>query len=646
MASLLILISFQLLSVFIESIYALCLLKLEVTNDIFALGFLLSPILALVLPKQNDRIILVIFAGLLVISRVAMNFFEVSGKLYVSGFGVGIFWLFVLPFFKWLAKGKQGKLYTVTSLAFAVLWLVLFRNLGSSIDVTHHKFWGLPFLCILFFMNDVIRVPTNLNSMTGDVAPAKGSALFSVLGLVAVILLLYFAFISPVVMSRWSEMSYGYIIIFFVTSLVGVVFVLVSGFESLPSLTKKWLVFWNIIFTIFLVLTIWIQRISFPTDFDAFPISVIPGPWYHKIPQVLTLLFWPVLLIDAAYFSKKISDSHLSIRLLSIYLSVAIIVIFTPLVFAHIFTSVWGYILPVSFYFKDFFWLVYLVPCLVVLASLFVLRATAWKQGGADPITIKSGMVSIFLFTLGLLTILVVYLISAKPIKTSFLQHSLKVMTFNVQQGTDINGNKVYREQLELIRQINPDVIGLQECDPARIANGNSDIVRYFADKLNYYSYYGASPVTGTFGVALLSRYPIHNVATHFLASDSEQVATVEAIVKVGDQSFNVFVNHPAGSYDTKITQTKQVLEIMKNKTNVVCIGDFNFTPDMEHYTLMVNELVDAWNTIGSEVVKQERCSNIDHIFVTPDIEVNNRNCVETDYSDHPVVWAELKVIK
>jgi len=48
-------------------------------------------------------------------------------------------------------------------------------------------------------------------------------------------------------------------------------------------------------------------------------------------------------------------------------------------------------------------------------------------------------------------------------------------------------------------------LIGLQESDTNRISGGNSDIVRYFADRLDLYAYYGPKVVPGTFGIALLA---------------------------------------------------------------------------------------------------------------------------------------------
>ena len=101
-------------------------------------------------------------------------------------------------------------------------------------------------------------------------------------------------------------------------------------------------------------------------------------------------------------------------------------------------------------------------------------------------------------------------------------------------------------------------IIGLQESDTARIAGGNADVVAYLADRLEMYSYYGPSPVSGTFGIALLSRYPIGNPRTYYLYSEGEQVAITDADIRIDDKSYKVFVTHLGN--DGPMIQVRQML--------------------------------------------------------------------------------------
>ena len=129
----------------------------------------------------------------------------------------------------------------------------------------------------------------------------------------------------------------------------------------------------------------------------------------------------------------------------------------------------------------------------------------------------------------------------------------------------------------------------MQETDTNRIAGGNSDLVRYFADNLGYYSYYGPKTVAGTFGIALLSRYPIENPRTVYLYSEGEQTAAIMAQIN----GFNVVVTHLGN--DGPIVQQQKLLQEIDGTSSVLAMGDFNFTPDTEQYRLTRTKLDDAW---------------------------------------------------
>lgn len=95
----------------------------------------------------------------------------------------------------------------------------------------------------------------------------------------------------------------------------------------------------------------------------------------------------------------------------------------------------------------------------------------------------------------------------------------LKVAGYNLQQGYGLNGQRSHKEQCEVLEEIDADIVALSENDTARIAGGNFDIVRYLAECLDMYSYAGPKTGIGTFGYALLSKYPIDNPETYHLFS-------------------------------------------------------------------------------------------------------------------------------
>ncbi|MHA2030658.1 MAG: endonuclease/exonuclease/phosphatase family protein, partial [Candidatus Kariarchaeaceae archaeon] len=203
---------------------------------------------------------------------------------------------------------------------------------------------------------------------------------------------------------------------------------------------------------------------------------------------------------------------------------------------------------------------------------------------------------------------------------------------------------------LNLIREIDPDIIGLQEC--SKIA-GSSDVVRYFADKLNMYSYFGPKWVTGTTGVAVLSKYPIKNATTLYHYSenvDRKQTATTECQIEVGTHTYTVYNTHTYGRLSAKEIMQNDIITRVDGKPNVIFIGDFNFKPFTSPYNLTTEVLNDSWWVrwpTGQDNLGYNNSRDIELIFVSPDITVTDCQFVldpTGSISDHPAYWATIQL--
>jgi endonuclease/exonuclease/phosphatase family metal-dependent hydrolase len=226
---------------------------------------------------------------------------------------------------------------------------------------------------------------------------------------------------------------------------------------------------------------------------------------------------------------------------------------------------------------------------------------------------------------------------------------TLKVMTYNIQGANDDSGEKSYLQQLALMQRESPDIIALQENDSARISLGNNDYVRYFTSKLGYYSYYGPKTVTGTYGTAVLSRYPIENPLTVFTFSDQDEIGTVEVEVQVGETWFTVYNLHPDGSDEAKTLTVGTVLDRAEGNANTIVMGDYNIREGEDGYELIDAEYKNAWmdyypTGIDDDGLDMSGDKRIDHIFVSPHLEVVDPVYVlpPESWTDHPVHWTEI----
>jgi endonuclease/exonuclease/phosphatase family metal-dependent hydrolase len=293
------------------------------------------------------------------------------------------------------------------------------------------------------------------------------------------------------------------------------------------------------------------------------------------------------------------------------------------------------------------FWLPYFLPsALLALLAWFAAKAAPLpEQAPSD--TLSRGwaalLAAVFLVTL------VCALPSPRVLPDREGSSALVVMTFNIQQANDRSAEQSYDRQLALIRKISPDILALQESDSARVSLNNNDYVRYYAEKLGYYSYYGPSTITGTFGTAILSRYPLLNTRTVFSYSDTDEIGTAEAEIDYYGRVFSIYDVHPDGSDTAKLAFARTLLERSKDKPNVIALGDYNLPDDQPAYQLISAVYSEAWTSvypsgIGADGTDMSGAQRIDHIFVSPSLKVRNAVYVlpPASASDHPAHWAVI----
>jgi endonuclease/exonuclease/phosphatase family metal-dependent hydrolase len=222
-------------------------------------------------------------------------------------------------------------------------------------------------------------------------------------------------------------------------------------------------------------------------------------------------------------------------------------------------------------------------------------------------------------------------------------------MTYNIQQANDVNGEKSYLEQLALIKEVDPDIIGFQESDSTRISLGNNDYIRYYANKLGYHAYFGPKTVTGTYGTGILSKYPLENPRSVFTFSDQDEIGTAEAEISVGGRKFTIFNVHPDGSDEAKLVFARTLVERANEKPDVIAIGDYNLRGWEVPYLLVDEFYKNAWMDVYPTGIDENGLdmsgeNRIDHIFVSPHLEVRKPVYIlpPESWTDHPVHWAEI----
>ncbi len=631
----------QTISDFIEAIYAFGLLVTAFTVEIFSIILFFTPLLYLFFRKSPSRPLLLGMAYAAIMGRLLEPMLGPGGKLLAAGVSVGAF-LLLFPALLALrqnnatARGRQ----IASGLAIALALSVFLRVANSGPDLSESGIfqvlgWVLALIAgILLWRTDF---PASEDASAGSAASGLRITGLAI-GLASVILMIYFALASPTVLARWT--GYSYTAIVSVLVIILTIFVFVLGAPRFTAwLTPRLILSWNLLFTLTLVLTILPHQIAFPSVPGVYPLDAPAVPPLAAVPLFLMLVLSPILFIDFMLYARQISADQPSIRQLGGGFTLAAL-FFLAMVFFHVFTSIYDYAPVIGPLFRDRFWFVYLLAGLGLGLPVLLVRGETFALG--EPQIVNS-FTSILVGCLAILSVMAALMTAPAP-ATPRTTDQLKIMTYNIQQGYDAAGRKNLEGQLAVIRKVAPDVLGLQESDTARVANGNVDAVRYFADNLDMYSYYGPTTVTGTFGVALLSKYPIQSAATFFMYSQGEQTAAIYARIMVKNRMYQVFVTHLGN--DGPMIQLQNVLARMQGLQNVIVMGDFNFPPAAEQYALITRTLADSWLVRwpgGKGVPGSSPDQRIDFIFVSPRTTVSESEYIVDPASDHPYLYSVIQ---
>ena len=636
--SILFLFFLQSLSDFIEAIYAFGLLVTAFTIEVTSIILLFTPLLFLFIRKPLSRSFLLGIASLAILARLVEPMLGPGGKLVACGISVGAF---MLLFPALLQNHKEVQGWQIgNGLVMAVSLSIFFRTANSSLDLSESGIfqlisWLLGILAAVLLWRTELLSPQDTS--LANSAPGKRVTGLAI-GLASIILLIYFAFASPTVIARWTAISYPLIVTILVIVFVVFGWLLNSGNLSV-WLTRRTLLAWNVLFILLLVLTILPHQIMFPSTQNAYPFDAPTASPLGVVFLFLMLVLSPVIYIDFMLFAWQISFEKPSFRQMGASFAIAAL-FFLVIVFFHVFTSIYDYAPVVGPLFRDRFWLVYFLAGLGVGVPVLLLRQAGFPLQGRRG---NPAFPPIVLGTLALLSILSLSFTLPRPTAEQNTAQ-LRIMTYNIQQGFDSEGNKNLEGQLAVIRSVIPDILGLQESDTARVANGNVDAVRYFADHLDMYSYYGPTTTTGTFGIALLSKHPIQHPRAFFMYSVGEQTAGIQAEISTGSRTYQIFVTHLGNG--GPMFQLEDLLTRIPDSGNVIVMGDFNFEPTTDQYALMTKTLSDSWLLKwpgGKEIPGLSADERIDHIFVSPGIPVTESEYVTNPASDHPYLYIVVK---
>ncbi len=321
--------------------------------------------------------------------------------------------------------------------------------------------------------------------------------------------------------------------------------------------------------------------------------------------------------------------------------------IYLFLVFGSVFTATYDYV-PGGWLFREAEEVLLLLSILFVILGTknpFLRIPTFNLVIPRREVLIALGLIAI-VGVLGATTIRVgLDYLRTYPEPTSFV-----VMSYNIQQGFDVDGNVNFEAIAQVIRDNKVSIIGLQETDTLRVSSANRDVVEWLAEDMDMHSYTGPATRDSTFGNALLSIYKIQNTLAIVLPSEGELAVLLVTLVKVNNVSVNVLVAHFGESEEDRSAQADKTVEIINSLTGpIILLGDFNSEPNSSQIQTILDvglndSYADSHNGEHVSTTKQAEKHTIDFVFYRGLTLLTADVIKEGKASDHNPVIATFSV--
>lgn len=227
----------------------------------------------------------------------------------------------------------------------------------------------------------------------------------------------------------------------------------------------------------------------------------------------------------------------------------------------------------------------------------------------------------------------------------------IRVLTYNIHNGIDWWGNYRFKQILEFIGDVKPDLAGLQEVSRFwGLKTANQDMVKIIAEELKMFVFFGSTLSKGkkAFGNLVLSKHPIVNGWIGKLPGNSEprNFTGIQALIR--GFRINFLTTHLGLKTEERLSQVKRIGEFGRGLGKPLIIaGDFNEPAGSPGVVLLKKN----WIKLGQQpergtirLKRGEIGPEIDLIFTTPDVTLKRLSVVDNYLSDHLPVIADLEL--
>ena len=244
-------------------------------------------------------------------------------------------------------------------------------------------------------------------------------------------------------------------------------------------------------------------------------------------------------------------------------------------------------------------------------------------------------------------------------------RRKLRLLTYNIQTGIATSGYHHYlthswrhvlpcpqrRGNLDRIANLvrHFDVVGLQEADAGSLRSGYINLTEYLANRAEFPHWYDQT--NRNFGMfaqhsmGILSRLRAAEISEHRLPGGLPGRGALMASYGQGAEHLVLLLVHLALGRRARLRQMGFIADIAREYSNVIVMGDLNCRSESPELARLIDRAGLREPTHDLHTFPSWRpIRNIDHILVSPSIQVDDVSVLNYPLSDHLPIAMEVSI--